>query len=260
MPEQAEKVSSAEYSSVKNALRILNCFTSEEPEKRVSDIAAELGIGKSTVSRLLSTLAGEGFVAKDAENQKYRLGLRLLTLSSIVSSQLEVRREAKPILSTLVRETGEAAHIAVFESQEVVYIEQIECSHPVRILSYVGRRNPLHATSSGKILLSFQDPVTIAKVLSEPLASFSRYTITDPDQLKSQLAAIREAEFCLSDSEYLDDVVSMAAPIRDYTKQVVAAISLIGPKHRIQRHLIPSMRNKVVKAAKEISRSLGYMA
>ncbi len=122
------------------------------------DLANELQLGKSTVSRLLSTLASEGFVTKDPETQKYRLGLRILTLNSIVIANLEVNKEARPILRNLVNETGEAAHIAVLENQEVVYTEQIECSHPVRILSYVGRRNPVHCTSSGKLLYAFFRP------------------------------------------------------------------------------------------------------
>ncbi|WP_141334468.1 IclR family transcriptional regulator [Paenibacillus sp. tmac-D7] len=247
-------------SSVKNSLRILNSFTNEEPEKRVIDLANELQLGKSTVSRLLSTLASEGFVTKDPETQKYRLGLRILTLNSIVIANLEVNKEARPILRNLVNETGEAAHIAVLENQEVVYTEQIECSHPVRILSYVGRRNPVHCTSSGKLLYAFLDRVAIVKLLQQELKAYTPNTITDPDILKKELMEIKQAEFCYSDCEFLQDVVSFAAPIRDYTGKVIAAISLVGPKHRILKHQHATIKNKVIKAAKEISRNLGYMA
>jgi len=255
----SEKASSDYHlSSVKNALRILNSFTIEEPEKRVSDLSLELGLGKSTVSRLLSTLASEGYVTKDPENQKYRLGLRVLTLNSIVTSQLEITREARPILKNLVKETGESAHIAVLEDHEVVYIEQIECSHPVRILSYVGRRNPVHCTSSGKVLLAFQDSDKIESILQNELIKCTPYTITDPILLKKQLKEIREKEYCISANDFLEDVISFGAPIRDYTGRVVAAVSLAGPNHRIQEHQHASIVNKVMKAAKEISQNLGY--
>jgi IclR family transcriptional regulator, KDG regulon repressor len=247
-------------SSVKNSLRILNSFTIEEPEKRVIDLANELQLGKSTISRLLSTLASEGFVTKDSETQKYRLGLRILTLNSIVTSNLEINREARPILRNLVNETGEAAHIAVLENHEVVYLEQIECSHPVRILSYVGRRNPVHCTSSGKVLYAFQDKAAIDKLLRGNLEAYTPYTITDPVILRNELTEIKQAEFSYSDCEYLQDVVSFAAPIRDYTRKVIAAVSLVGPKHRIQKHQHAAIKNKVIKVAKEISRNLGYLA
>jgi IclR family KDG regulon transcriptional repressor len=247
-------------SSVKNSLRILNSFTLDSPQKRVSDLAVELGLGKSTISRLLSTLASEGYVTKDPENHQYRLGLRILTLNSIVTSQLEINREARPILHGLVKETGEAAHLAVLEDEEVVYIEQIECSHPVRILSYVGRRNPIHCTSSGKVLLTYLEPSTIERLLQHGLERYTANTITDPIILYKQLEDIRQSEFCYSKCEFLEDVVSFAAPIRNYTKKVVAAISLVGPEHRIQKQQHTIIKQKVMKAAKEISKNLGYFS
>jgi IclR family KDG regulon transcriptional repressor len=246
-------------SSVKNALRILNSFSIEDPEKRVSDLSIELGIGKSTISRLLSTLASEGYVTKDVESKKYRLGLQILTLNSIIVSHLEINREARPILKDLVKETGEAVHIAVLDNNEIVYIEQIESSHPVRILSHVGRRNPIHCTSSGKVLLAFEDHKTIENALEVHLTKYTPYTITDPNVLKSQLEEIRTNEFSISISEFLEDVISFAAPIRDYTKGVIASVSLIGPRHRIQENHYATIKNKVRKAAKEISKNLGYL-
>lgn len=245
-------------STVKNALRILNAFSVEQPEHRVSDLAAILGLNKSAVSRLLSTLASEGYVIKDPETQKYRLGLRILTLNSIVTSQLEINREARPILRQLVQEVGEAAHIAVLEGNEVVYLEQVESLHHVRILSYVGRRNPIHCTSSGKVMLAFQHPDFIEDFLRQKLERYTSATVTDPDVLRRQLAEIRASEFCSSVGEFLEDVVSFASPVRDYTKKVIAAVSVIGPKHRIKPQQHPFIRTRVIKAAREISRNLGY--
>lgn len=255
---RGNKSEASGLSTVRNALRILNSFSVDTPSKRVTDLAAELQLGKSTVSRLLGTLASEGYVSKDAETQKYRLGLRILTLNSIVTSQLEIRAEARPVLKALSSETGEAAHISVLEGREVVYIEQVESHHPVRILSYVGRRNPLHCTSSGKVLLAYEHPAFIEEILNGELIRYSDKTITDPDVLRSQLIEIRNSEICHSDSEFLDEVVSFAAPIRDYTRRVVAAISLIGPLHRIQPRMHSIITAKVTKAAKEISQNLGY--
>ncbi len=244
-------------STAKNALRILNSFTLETPEKRVRDLAIELGIGKSTISRLLSTLASEGYVIKDSENQKYRLGLKILELNSIVSSQLEINRAARSVIKNLVKETGEAAVIAILED-EVVDIEQIECSHPDPILTYIGSRSPVHCTGSGKLLLAYHEKENLQYVLESGLTPYTLYTVTDPDVLRKQLAGIRESGFCYCESEYLDDVASFSAPIRNYSNIVVAAISLIGPLHRIHHLSFNSLKSKVIKAAKEISKNLGY--
>lgn len=244
-------------STAKNALRVLNSFTLEAPEKRVSDLAVELGIGKSTISRLLSTLESEGYVIKESENQKYRLGLRILELNSIVISQLEINRAARPVLEKLVKDIGEAAVIAVLED-DVVYIEQIECTHPVQILTYIGSRSPVHCTGSGKVLLAFHEAANFQQLLDKGFESFTPSTVTDPDVLRKQLADIRETGFCYCESEHLKDIVSFSAPIRDYNKIVVAALSLIGPIHRMQQHPFPTLKSKVIKAAKEISKNLGY--
>lgn len=246
-------------SSVKNTLRILNCFSVEEPEKRVTDLATELGLGKSTISRMLSTLADEGYVKKDPETQKYRLGLRILTLSSVIISDLEVNREARPVLKALVKETSEASHIALLEETDVVYVEQIECPHPVRILSYIGRRNPVHCTSSGKVLMAFQKEEKIRILLNGELTKYTNHTITDPDKLMRQLKEIKQKEFCMSVNEYMDGVISFAAPIRNYTGKVIAAVSLIGPVSRIHGSVVTTYGNKVIRAAKEISRNMGCM-
>lgn len=154
-------------SSVKNALRILKCFTMDKPERKVSELSQSLGLNKSTVSRTLSTLASEGFVYKDPETQKYRLGLSILTLSGIVNSNIDVYRESQPILVNLVDTLGETAHISVLDQLEVIYLSKVECNHPVRFLTHVGRRNPLYCTSSGKVLLAYSNERLLEKVVEK---------------------------------------------------------------------------------------------
>ncbi|MBN2910845.1 IclR family transcriptional regulator [Polycladomyces sp. WAk] len=244
-------------SSVKNALRILRSFSLEEPEKKVTDLAASLGLGKSTVSRLLATLASEGFVAKDPETQKYRLGLTILHLNTIVTSNLEINRESLPILQRLVNEIGETAHIAVMDGLDVVYLNRVECKHPVQILSHVGRRNPVHCTSSGKVILAHQEENLIEQVIEKGLEKYTVKTITDPDDFRDILKTVKEQGYAISIEELREGVASVAAPIRDYTGKVVYAISVIGPIHRMNPHNT-TIINKVKNAAKEISERLGY--
>ncbi|CAG9614942.1 Pectin degradation repressor protein KdgR [Bacillus rhizoplanae] len=244
-------------SSVKNALRLLRSFSIDEPEKKVTDLASSLGLAKSTVSRLLATLASEGFVIKDPDTQKYRLGLSILNLNTILTSNLEINRESQPILQRLVNEVGETAHIGVLEGINVVYLNRVECKHPVQILSHVGRRNPLHCTSSGKVILSHQDERFIEQCIKEGLPSYTVHTITDPDDFRDVLKVVKEQGYGISIEEINEGVASVAAPVRDYTGKVMYAVSVVGPVHRMNPHDI-SLINKVKNAAHEISESLGY--
>jgi IclR family transcriptional regulator, KDG regulon repressor len=245
-------------SSVKNALRILKSFSMDEPEKKVSDISTSLGLNKSTVSRTMATLASEGFVYKDPETKKYRLGLSLLSLSSIVNSNMDVYRESYPVLSRLVENLGETAHISVIDKLEVIYLQKVECNHPVRFLTHVGRRNPPHCTSSGKVLLAYGGEEMVDAILEQELKKYTKTTLTDPDKFRAHLRDIRKNGYSTSFEEFHEGVNSLAAPIYDYRGKVVAALSVVGPKQRIQSHKVQGFAKKIMAAAKEVSDRMGY--
>jgi IclR family transcriptional regulator, KDG regulon repressor len=245
-------------SSVKNALRILKSFSIDEPEKKVSDISSSLGLNKSTVSRTMATLASEGFVQKDPETKKYRLGLSLLSLSSIINSNTDVYHESYPVLSRLVDNMGETAHISVIDKLEVIYLQKVECNHPVRFLTHVGRRNPPHCTSSGKVLLAYADEELVNAVLERELEKHTKNTITDPDKFRTHLKEIRKNGYSTSFEEFHDGVNSIAAPIYDYRGKVIAALSVVGPKQRIPLHKVQGFAKKIIAAAKDVSDRMGY--
>lgn len=244
--------------SVRNALKVLQSFTMEAPEQRISDLAISLGLAKSTVSRLMSTLASEGFVIKDPETQKYRLGLSILTLSGVITSNFEITREAAPVVTKLVNELGESAHLAILEGLDTIYIHKVECNHPVKVLTHLGKRNPAYCTSSGKVLLAHSTDEVISQVIENGLHPYTRKTITDPIKLRNALKTIKEQGYALSKDELLDGVTTIAAPLFDYTGKVVAAITVTGPDQRITNHKIPMYVKKIVDASKEASERLGY--
>ncbi|RDW18886.1 IclR family transcriptional regulator [Oceanobacillus chungangensis] len=245
-------------SSVQNALRLLKSFSTFEPTKRVGELAESLGLAKSTVSRLLSTLASEGFVIKDEKTNAYRLGLSVLTLGGIITNDLEIHKEAAPVLYKLVNDTGETAHLAILDGLDTIYIHKEECNHPVRILTHLGRRNPSYCTSSGKVLLAFSEPKIVGKVIDGGLVKHMHNTITDPGQLQGELEIIREQGFAVSTEELTEGTRSVAAPIRDYTGQVVSAITVVGPIQRMTDHKINRIAKKVMEAGNEASERLGY--
>lgn len=245
-------------SSVKNALRILKSFSTFEPTQKVSDLAEELGLAKSTVSRLLSTLASEGFVIKDEGTRDYRLGLSVLTLGGIVTNNLEIHNEAAPVLNRLVNDTGETAHLSILDELDTIYIHKEECHHPVRILTHIGRRNPSYCTGSGKVLLAFNDDNILERVIEKGLVSYTENTITDPNKLRREMEVIRKQGYSICTEELTVGTRSVAAPIRDYSGKVVSSISVVGPIQRMKEGKIPDITNKVVNAAKDASERLGY--
>lgn len=254
-----EKKQEDQYlSSVKNALRILKSFSLDEPEKKITDLSSSLGLNKSTVSRTMATLASEGFVYKDPESKKYRLGFSILELSGIVNSSIDVYRESQPILMKLVDSIGETAHISVLDNLEVVYLSKVECNHPVRFLTYVGKRNPSYSTSSGKVLLAYSSETVINQVIEKGLQEFTKNTITDPQKLRKELKQIKDNGFAYSIEEFTEGVTSIAAPIFDYKGNIIASLSIVGPIQRIQSHKISGYAKKAIQAGLEISRRMGY--
>lgn len=243
--------------SVQNGLRIIRLFSKEQPVWGVTEIATSLQLNKSTVSRLVRDLVTEGYLEK--AKTKYRLGLSLLCLSGVITSHLEIHREAKETLQTLVDKLAETAHLAILESSNITYLHKVECSHPVRLLSHIGKQNPAAYTSSGKVLLAYQSTEFIQKEIEPTLSKMGPNSKTTLKEINNDLHMAREKGFSVCIEELHEDVVSIAAPIRDYTGEVIAAVSVVGPCERITKERIPFFIKEIVKAGKEISCKLGHM-
>ncbi|GLV12551.1 IclR family transcriptional regulator [Alicyclobacillus hesperidum] len=245
-------------SSLKNALHALKCFTPEEPELGITQIADKLGLSKSTVHRVMTTLAEEGFVRRDEQTHRYRLGLSVLSLGGIIMSNLEICREGQHLLEEFVNRFDETVHLAVLEDYATVYVSKLECKHPVQIATHLGRKNPLHCTSSGKVILAYQDSTVIDEVIRRGLRPMTPNTITHPDTLRQLLSQIRKDGYAFSQSELREGVHSVAAPVRDYTRQVIGAVTAVGPAARFTPEKMKSLAKTLVSISKEISHRLGY--
>ncbi len=245
-------------SSVKNTLRILRSFSMEQPQRGVRELADELGISKSSVQRILVTLASEGFVKKNNETNKYELGVSVLQLSSIVLGHLDLHNEALPIIKNLVEKCKETSHIAVLEDLQIIYLCKIEGINPEKMITYSGLHNPSHCTSSGKLLLAFGDPSQVELVISRGLKQYTPNTITDPSKFRQELTKIYERGYSVGNEELRQGVTSISAPIRNYAGQVVAAINFVGPSHRFSTQRINFLATELIRAAENISERLGY--
>lgn len=244
--------------SVQNSMRLLKCFTEIKPIWKVTDLAKELGLAKRTISRIIATLVAEGFVVQVEEASSYRLGLAVLTLGGVVTSNLEILEEAAPVLNRIVYETGETAHLAILDGLDTIYIKKEVSLHHAPIATHVGRRNPSYATSSGKVLLAYSDKSVVDAVIENGLKKWCKNTITNAEQLRFILDKTRDQGYAVTLEELTDGINSVAAPIRDYRGKVVSSVSIVGPITRMKPHKLPDYIRSVVNAANEASERLGY--
>ncbi|CAG9614931.1 HTH-type transcriptional regulator XynR [Bacillus rhizoplanae] len=245
--------------SVKNAMRILRLFSMDEPELGVTQIASRIGLNKSSTHRLISTLLKEEYLEKNERNSKYRLGLSLLGLHGVITNTMEIYRESLPILQDLVEQLGETVHINVLEGNDVVYLHKVECKHPVRLLSDIGKRNPAYCSSAGKVILAYQSEDLINTVLHSKLIPYGPNTITVPKKLRENLMDIKRIGYSIAIEELHEGVVSIAVPVRDYTENVVAAISVVGPTQRMLEHQFPVYIQTLNLAGMKLSEQLGFI-
>jgi IclR family transcriptional regulator, KDG regulon repressor len=245
-------------SSVKNAIRILRAFKMEKPQKGVRELANELGLGKSSVQRILTTLASEGLVQKNKETNKYELGLSVVELSSIVLGHIDLHTESHPILTDLANKCGETAHLAILDGNQVVYLDKVESKTSNKVASHLGLHNYAHCTSSGKLLLAHSGNYLVDLVIQNGLAAITPKTIIDPDRFRQELKTILKNGYSASIDEYTIGRTSVSAPVRDHTGKVIAAINLVGPSSRISKQRIQYFASELIRSGQLISERLGY--
>lgn len=257
--EQKPKKSKARLTSVANAARLLQTFTPDTPELGISDLAKRLGLAKSTVHRLASTLVEAKFLEQNQQTVKYQLGLAVFELGACVADRMDVSVQSMPYLENLMEQTGETVHLAILDETEVLYINKIESRQTIRSYTRIGRRGPLYCTGVGKALLAFQPPDKIEQLITAGLTPRTPNTITDPDKLRRHLSEIRDRGYAIDDEEVEIGLRCLGAPIRDHSGKVIASISLAGPSQRLTRERLMACARGVIDTADTISARLGYV-
>jgi IclR family transcriptional regulator, KDG regulon repressor len=252
-------VSDATLSTVQNAARLLMAFLGQDEPLGPSELGRRLGLGKSTVHRLLATLTAEGLLEQDRRTGGYRLGIVMFELGEAVRVHMDLHAAAAPVLAMLRGQTRETAQIGVLDKGEVVYVDRLESSHTLRLFTETGRRVPAHCTSSGKVLLAFlPDAERAAALTRRPLPALTPDTITDPAALDAELARVRARGWAEAVNERETGVASIAAPVRDSRGDVVAAISIGAPVIRLGAAQRRRLARPVMEAGDAVSRRLGW--
>ena len=238
---------------------ILDILLQHGSSMHMTEISKKLDLYPSTTHRILDTLKHWGYIEQDPHTQKYQLGLKALELGMAKLHQMDLAREATPYLKELVKQCNETVHLGVLEGGEVLYLAKEESSQTIRMISYVGKRAPLHCTALGKVLLAHLSTEERKKTLGEKvLPHLTENTITDKGELEKELSKVREQGFALDREENEKDVRCIAAPIMNYQGKVIAALSISSPIFRIDKNVQNNLKEALIKTSKKISKRLGY--
>lgn len=258
-PARKSKVRRMRLSSVANSIRLTKAFSEGEYEMGISALAARLGLAKSTVHRLATTLVEYDILEQNRETGKYRLGLALFELGTLVRRKMDVMSEAQAQIHALADLSGETVQLAILDHLSVLYIRIRESRQAVRMSTGLGSRAPAHCTSVGKALLAYQAPEVIQQVIDNGLQRYTPNTITEGPRLLEELASVRQKGYAIDNEEIESGLRCVAAPIRNHSGRVVAAISVAAPVQRMTKRNLQTTVPSVVAAADAISRRLGYM-
>jgi DNA-binding IclR family transcriptional regulator len=245
--------------TVQKAAEVLNLFTFDHPEWGVSDLAKTLAMPKSSASALVSTLADDGILRRTSAG-KYKLGWRLMALSQVLINTTDFCKEARPIMEGLITRFGETIHLAALESGQIIYVDKLQGTRAVQVsITGIGCRLPAHCSGVGKVLLAdrpWDDVMTILNCRG--MTAFTPHTITNPQAFHEELIRVAHQGYAYDLEETVEELCCVAAPIRDHTGEVVAAISLSVPAYRFtaQKDLY---RLAIIGATRQISDNLGYI-
>jgi DNA-binding IclR family transcriptional regulator len=246
--------------AVSRAFQILNSFTIQEFELSVGDLHDKLGIHKSTLVRLLQSMAAEGFIEQNPETGGYRLGIRTFELGNLYQRtyMMNIGVLARPSLKRLAADLNLSANLAVRDESEIVYVETVEPPGSAPRLAYsAGDRFGIHHTALGKALIAFLPGDELEDLLAElELPPLTPRTITTPDQLAEDLAEVRERGYAVDDEESLPGLRCVSAPIWN-SERVAAALSASGSTLVVTAERVPEIAKAVIGIARALSAQLG---
>lgn len=246
--------------AVSHALDLLEQFHDEVDELGVTELSKRLKLHKNNVFRLLATLESRNYIEQNRVTENYRLGLKTLELGQTFIKQMGLLRQSRPVLEGLVKECNETTYVAILKEAHIVYLDVVETDLTVRVVPRVGARLPAYCTAAGKVQIAYMTDEELENYL--PTKEMKRYTpktIIDKDELKKHLKVIAEQGYAIDDEEMDVGVKCVGAPIRDYTRRIIGAVSVSGPSmrftdERLEKELIPL----VIRSGEEISHKLGY--
>lgn len=261
--EKAQKTSEGTQgvaASLLNGLAVLEAFSIDSPVLGVTEIANRVNLHKSTVSRILNGLTESGYIQRDEESGRFRLGLGLLMLSGPLLADLDVRRAALPYLEDLTAQTHETSAISVWNGKEAIVVEQVASPHQVKHSAAIGTRYARYESSSVRVLLAELSPAEAARLLSDGNITIDGDSRA-PHPVAPHLEQLRETGYAVNDGYTTDEEYGVSAPVRDYRGVIVGCVTVSAPRSRVYKlDSTAALAQAVKRAAKQISERLGTQA
>ncbi len=245
--------------AVERTLEILEAVAHRSSGMSNADISRKLNIPKSSASYILRTLERRGYLRRDPETARYRLGVKVLSLSRGALSGLDVREAALPVMRHLVDQSHMTAHLAILDGDEAVYVEKVEAPGFIKMNTWIGRRMEVHSTAVGKALLAYLDPKQRDAILHRRgLKKLTTHTITTLARLLQELERVRQQGYSVDDEENSLGARCVGAPIFNSAGQIEAAIASTGTTNDVPHEAVPHIADMVKEAARRISHQIGY--
>jgi DNA-binding IclR family transcriptional regulator len=247
--------------AVERALAMLEAVAQEPEGLSNAEISRKLQIPKSSASYILRTLERQAYLNRDTGTGKYRVGLKILSLSRGALSGLDVREVALPIMRHLMEKTNLTCHLAILDGPDAVYIEKVEPQGFIKMDTWVGRRMRVHATSVGKALVAHIPQEKLEKILaSAGMEKRTAKTITTPSRLHKELERVRVQGYAVDDEENNIGARCVGAPVFNQGGVIEASVGLSGTTNQVNAQTIPRIVEQLKDAARHISMQLGYRA
>lgn len=247
--------------SLERALKILCAFNANRQILTLSQLSSILDLPKATVSRLCSTLIKYDFLGYNQQSKQYSLGLKLFELGSVVYSSFSLRRVASPHLTELQSKLGKTVFLGILQDGELLYLDKKEdFRNPIRFASDIGTRRPPYFGMLGQTLMAFLPDEKVDRLLQKlPLAASTKKSITNQGEFKDRLRTVRKQGFSIDEETALDGITGVAAPIRDFTNRVVAAVGVGFISLSEDSKGLKKIVKDVLRTAQTISQELGYL-
>jgi len=221
----------------------------------VTELATRIGLGKSNVHRLLQALVELGYVRREGDGGTYAASIRLWELGSAVLANLDLRQAAQAWMDWLLDRTRETVHLSVLDGDDVVYVHKLDSLEPVRAYTQIGGRGPAHCVATGKAMLAWIGESGL-DAMSRRLERFTPRTVCDPTEFLREMERVRQHGYAVNRGEWRESVGGIAAPVRDPSGRVVAAVGVSGPIERLRPSSLRALSADVIRAADGVGAAL----
>ena len=248
--------------SIEKSIQILNYLSNAKRSVGITELSLKLSFPKSTVHRILNSLLSYSLVSQEKETSKYKLGLKILEYSNSFYNSFDFRQIAKPILKKICTETGLTTFLTAWYDGHSICIDSVTPSQKLNthhLFVEIGKKMPFHCTASAKVLLAYQLPEDIKRIINKKhLIRYTPNTITEPGKLMMHLLDIKNKGFAICDEELEEGIKAIAAPIKNINGKVIASITITGLSKRISSNNIEKLIKILVNSTQELSKMLGY--